>query len=76
MFPTYPTNVNPRLPYSNEIAGSSQAYTNGVVDTEAVIQPSEPPLDYFDFQDPLYGYMDVPIAPSYDTYNLDFGQNT
>ena len=52
------------------------AHFSGVGESSVgVDHANQPHLDYFDFQDPLYGHMDGSMASSYDMYDVDFGQN-
>jgi len=68
---------------SNDTVDSSQAHANTMVNPRGVGESrvgadnvNQPLPEYFDFQDPLYGHMDGPMASFYDWYDVDYGQNS
>ena len=83
MFPTSSNNDYPVLSSSNETVDSAQAQANTVANSRSVGESRaganiayQSHLDYYDFQDTLYGHMDGPMTPYYSLYDVDLGQNS
>jgi hypothetical protein len=83
MFPTYSTNNYVVPGSSNDAVDSAQAHANTMANPRGVGESrtgadnvNQQRLEYFDFQDPLYGHMDWPMASIYGLYDVDYGQNS
>jgi hypothetical protein len=83
MLPTNSTNNHLVLGSSNDTVDSAQAYANTMANPSGVGESragadnvNQPLLEYFDFQDPLYGHMDGSMASFYDWHDVDYGQNS